>query len=120
MFSPFSHWGGPGRSRTRMPAERRFIPERRIVGAPAEPARDQPWWKEWLGIGTKREWVLVGLGALVYFAYLREQDGSSRALWVAFTTTAGLWVASWLKKRQKRKNETDREATPPGVDAERG
>lgn len=71
--------------------------------------RDRPWWQEMLGIGTNREWVLVGALVLLFFAYTRENEGLWQALWAAATAVGGLAVAKWWKKREERESEGVRE-----------
>ena len=115
MRFPFSRWDEPDLGRTRMPAERKFIPAPRTVRAPGEPARDQPWWKEMLGIGTKREWVLIGIILFLFFASTSERQGTGQALWGAVTATAGLLFARWWSSRQERESdEARRPVLEPG------
>ena len=77
-----------------------------MVGrSPDALAREQPWWKEWLGIGTKREWILVGVGLLLFFGYVYEQGGPWKAVWVAITTVAGMLMGAWLKRSRERQAE---------------
>ena len=68
-------------------------------------ARQEPWWKEWLGIGTRREWLWIGVVVVFGIGYAYDQDGLSRAGWAAFTTAAGLLVGVWLKGREKAERE---------------
>ena len=79
-----------------------------IGRSPDALARDQPRWKEWLGIGTKREWLLVGVGLLFFLGYTYEQDGPSKAVWVAITTVAGMLIGAWLKRSRERRAEDER------------
>ena len=119
MRFPFSRRDEPDLGRTRMPAERKFIPAPRIVRAPGEPARDQPWWKEMLGIGTKREWVLIGIILFLFFASTYERQGTARALWEAVTVTAGLLFARWWSSRQERESDEARRPVLELGDSER-
>ena len=119
MRFPFSRRDGPDLGRTRTPAERKFIPEPRTVRAPGEPARDQPWWKEMLGIGTKREWVLVGIVLFLFFASTYERQGTGQALWGLVTATAGLLFARWWSSRQQRASDAAREPVLERGDSER-
>ena len=90
---------------------------------PDGPARDQPWWKEWwkemLGIGTKREWILVGVGLLLFLGYTYEQGGPWKAVWVAITTVAGLLIGAWLKRSRERQALDERRPVLGPTDSKR-
>ncbi len=64
-------------------------------------ARQEPWWKDWLGIGTKREWLWVGLVVVVGIGYTYKQDGLAGAGWAAFVTAGALLVGVWMKRQEK-------------------
>ena len=74
---------------------------------PDGPARDQPWWKEMLGIGTKREWILVGVLVLFFCGLTYEQEGPRKAVWAATTSVVALLIGAWWKKRQELKAEEE-------------
>ena len=80
--------------------------------------RERAWWKEMLGIGTNREWVLVGAIVLLFFAYTHEKQGPWQALWGAATAVGGLAVARWWKKREEHKSEEVRKPVLKLGDAE--
>ena len=61
-----------------------------------------------LGIGTKREWILVGVVLLFFFGYASEQGGPGKAVWVAITTGAGMLIGAWLKRSRERQAEDER------------
>ena len=94
--------------RSRMAAERERVQRNMMGRTPDAPARDQPWWKEILGIGTKREWILVGVGLLFFLGYAYEQGGPWKAGWVAITTAAGMLIGGWLKRSRERQAEDER------------
>ena len=115
MFFGLWRGSGPGRTRTQMPTERRFVQEPRNSGPPGEPGGDRPWWKEMLGIGTKREWILVAVVLLLFAVYTYENEGARSALWAFTTAVSGLLIGRWWTKRNETESEPAREPVPgPG------
>ncbi len=83
--------------------------------APDGAGADPPWWKEMLGIGTKREWVLVVVGLLLFAAYTYENEGARSALWAFTTAVSGLLIGRWWTKRNEEEPGAAREPVPgPG------
>ena len=101
MLLSFFRRRGSDSSRARMLTESNRAGQDLASRSPDGRVRQPPWWKEWLGIGTKREWVIVGVGYLFFIGYTFEQDGLWKAAWVAATTAAGLLFAAWWKKRRE-------------------
>ncbi|MDE3262881.1 MAG: hypothetical protein OYL41_12965 [Acidobacteriota bacterium] len=77
--------------------------------APDGPRGDPPWWKEMLGIGTKREWILVVVGLLLFAVYTYEHEGARQALWAITTAVSGLLIGRWWTKRNEEASEATRE-----------
>lgn len=73
------------------------------------PQPDPPWWKEMLGIGTKREWILVVVGLLLFAVYTYENEGARQALWAFATAVSGLLIGRWWTKRNEEASEATRE-----------
>ena len=73
------------------------------------PKPDPPWWKEMLGIGTKREWILVVVGLLLFAAYTYENEGARQALWALTTAVSGLLIGRWWTKRNEEESGAARE-----------
>ena len=94
--------------RSRMLAERERVRRELEVRAPDAPQPDPPWWKEMLGIGTKREWVLVVVGLLLFALYTYEHEGARQALWAFTTAVSGLLIGRWWTKRNDEESESTR------------
>lgn len=109
MLFDLSRRNGSGRARTRMPTERRFAPEPRNPAALKGPGEDPPWWKEMLGIGTNREWILVAVVLLLFAVYTYEHEGAQSALWAFTTAISGLLIGRWWQKRNDTESEQTRE-----------
>ena len=95
-----------------MLAERERVRRDLRVRAPDGPKQDLPWWKEMLGIGTKREWILVVVGLLLFAVYTYEHEGARQALWAFTTAVAGLLIGRWWTQRNGAESESTREPVP--------
>ena len=62
-----------------------------------------------LGIGTKREWILVVVGLLLFAVYTYENEGARQALWAFATALSGLLIGRWWTKRNEEESEATRE-----------
>ena len=62
-----------------------------------------------LGIGTKREWILVVVGLLLFAVYTYENEGARQALWTFATALSGLLIGRWWTKRNEEESEATRE-----------
>ncbi len=68
-----------------------------------------------LGIGTKREWILVVVGLLLFAVYTYEHEGARQALWAFTTAVSGLLIGRWWTKRNEEASGETREPVPrPG------
>ena len=92
-----------------MLAERERFRRNLRTRAPDGPDADPPWWKEMLGIGTKREWILVAVLLLLFSVYTYEHEGARRALWAFATAISGLLIGRWWTKRNEEDPERTRE-----------
>ena len=98
-----------------MLAERERVRREMRARAPGGAEGDPPWWKEMLGIGTKREWILVVVGLLLFAAYTYENEGARQALWALTTALSGLLIGRWWTKRNEEESGAAREPVPgPG------
>lgn len=62
-----------------------------------------------LGIGTKREWILVVVGLMLFAVYTYENEGARQALWAFATALSGLLIGRWWTKRNEEESEATRE-----------
>lgn len=98
-----------------MLAERERIRRDLRTRAPDRPDAGPPWWKEMLGIGTKREWILIVVLLLLFSAYTYEHEGARSALWAFTTAISGLLIGRWWTRRNEGESERTREPVPgPG------
>ena len=95
--------------RSRMLAERERAGREMRARAPGGGAAEPPWWKEMLGIGTKREWILVVAGLLLFAVYTYENEGARQALWAFTTAVSGLLIGRWWTKRNEEASEATQE-----------
>ena len=119
---PFGFLRGrdPHSTRARMLAERERVRQDLQVRTPDGPKGDPPWWKEMLGIGTKREWILVVVGLLLFAVYTYENEGARQALWAFATALSGLLIGRWWTKRNEEESEATREPVLGPEDTGRG
>ena len=96
-------------TRSRMLAERERTHRNLRTRAPDGLEGDPPWWKEMLGIGTNREWILVAVVLLLFSAYTYEHEGARRALWAFTTAISGLLIGRWWTKRNQEESEGTQE-----------
>lgn len=90
---------------------RREMRARGPGGVEGEP----PWWKEMLGIGTNREWMLAVVVLLLIAAYTYEHEGARSALWAFTTAVSGLLIGRWWTKRNAEESGAAGEPVPgPG------
>ena len=92
-----------------MLAEQERVRREMRARVPDAPQGDPPWWKEMLGIGTKREWILVAVGLLLFAVYTYENEGARQALWAFTTAVSGLLIGRWWTKRNEEESEPARE-----------
>ena len=104
-------------TRSRMLAERERFRRDLQARAPDGPKADPPWWKEMLGIGTQREWILVAVGLLLFAVYTYENEGARQALWAFTTALSGLLIGRWWTKRNEDASEGTRGPVPGTGDA---
>ena len=67
------------------------------------------WWKEWLGIGTNREWVFVSAFLGFFVAWL-QGGGAAGAVGAVVFTVGGLVVNTWLRKRKQLQEDRGQES----------
>lgn len=96
-------------TRSRMLAERERVRRDMQVRAPDGPKGDPTWWKEMLGIGTKREWMLAVVLLLLFAAYTYEHEGARQALWAFTTAISGLLIGRWWTRRNEEASEATRD-----------
>lgn len=106
-------------TRSRMLAERERFRRDLQARVPDGPKPDPPWWKEMLGIGTKREWILVVVGLLLFAVYTYENEGARQALWAFATALSGLLIGRWWTKRNEEESEATRQPVLGTGDARR-
>ena len=87
--------------RSRMAAERERVRQSMSERTSGGPVREQPWWKEILGIGTKREWMLSVVVVLFLVGRTYEQDGPWPAVWAALLMVGGLLIGARMKRRER-------------------
>ena len=95
-------------TRARMLAQQERVRREMRTRAPDAPEGNPPWWKEMLGIGTKREWILVAFGLLLFAVYTYEHEGARQALWAFTTAVSGLLIGRWWTKRNEEESEPTR------------
>ena len=109
MLTGFLRRPDPHTTRARMLAERERVRRDLRTRAPDGPEPDPPWWKEMLGIGTKREWILVVVGVVLFAVYTFEHEGARQALWAVTTAISGLLIGRWWTRRNEEESEPTRE-----------
>ncbi len=89
--------------------------EQRVPGL----SREEPWWKERLGSGTKLEWMLVGAFGLGFVLFTYQRDGLGKALLFGAALVSSTLISGWWKKREEAKAKEERKPLLERADAER-